>query len=188
MNKDTNHTIIKGLAAGNSEAYKFLYENHYKALCVFAYQYVDDSFIAETMVSDVFFNIWKTRNEINILQSLRSYLMGAVKNRCLDHLKERKRLEEVKISVGDKLHTSQVNYEDQYDYPLAQLIEKELDLKIKKSLLAMPDLTRRIFELSRFSDLKYQEIAQEIGTSVDTVKYHIKSAIVRLRKDLKEYL
>lgn len=52
----------------------------------------------------------------------------------------------------------------------------------------LPALTRRIFCLSRFENLKYEEIAQEVNVSVNVVKYHIKSALSHLREELKDYL
>ena len=74
------------------------------------------------------------------------------------------------------------------DNPLTQLIEKELDAKINDSVEALPAQTRRIFCMSRFDNMKYHEIAQETGVSVDVVKYHIKIALARLRDLLKDYL
>ena len=42
--------------------------------------------------------------------------------------------------------------------------------------------------MSRYHDMKYEEIAAQMGISVNTVKYHIKNALSRLRIDLKDYL
>lgn len=90
--------------------------------------------------------------------------------------------------MGSLLEKEQINYENQHSYPLSNLIEKELDVKIETSIHTLPELTRRIFCLSRFDNLKYEEIAREINVSVDVVKYHIKSALAHLREDLQEYL
>ena len=57
----------------------------------------------------------------------------------------------------------QIHYEEQHGYPLSSLIEKELDVKIKNCINNLPALTRRIFCLSRFENLKYEEIAQEVN-------------------------
>ena len=166
---NTEYEIIEGLKAGHEEAYKYIYERQYKILCIIAKEYVDDTFTAEMIVSDVIFALWKNRKEIDINLSLRSYLIKAVRNRCLNYL-------------------AQLNYEEQHGYPLSSLIEKELDVKIKNCINNLPALTRRIFCLSRFENLKYEEIAQEVNVSVNVVKYHIKSALSHLREELKDYL
>ena len=72
--------LIEGLRKGDEVAYKTLYKLHYRVLCAFAYTYANDSFIAESIVSDVIFNIWEKHETLEINPSLRAYLMKAVKN------------------------------------------------------------------------------------------------------------
>ncbi|MFV0538317.1 MAG: RNA polymerase sigma-70 factor [Dysgonomonas sp.] len=183
----TEDEIIKGLVNGKEEAYKHLYDVHYDALCIYANHYVDDNFIAETIVGDIIFSLWQSREQLNITHTLRSYLMKAVKNRCINHFGYLMRLETLKTNLKTEMESASQNYESTYDYPLSRILEKELDLKIQESISKLPDLTRRIFELSRFSDMSYQDIAEATGVSHDSVKYHIKSALAKLREDLKYY-
>jgi RNA polymerase sigma-70 factor (ECF subfamily) len=185
---NTEYKIIEGLKAGHEEAYKYIYERQYKILCIIAKEYVDDTFTAEMIVSDVIFALWKNRKEIDINLSLRSYLIKAVRNRCLNYLAQLNKREDVRSHIGDLLKKEQIHYEEQHGYPLSSLIEKELDVKIKNCINNLPALTRRIFCLSRFENLKYEEIAQEVNVSVNVVKYHIKSALSHLREELKDYL
>lgn len=183
MNDDK--PIIIGLSRRDNEAFKYIYDTHYKALCAFAFQYVNDRFTSETIVSDVIFYIWQNSEKIAEVYSLRDYLVKAVKNRSLNYLKHQKYQDDLKKHVKDQIDKEEYNYEKQPEYPLSNILEKELDLKIKRTLDSMPELTRKIFELSRFSNLKYAEIAQTTGVSVDSVKYHIKSALFSLREKLK---
>lgn len=180
--------IIKGLKAGQDEAYRYLYEQQYKMLCIVACEYVKDALVAEIIVSDVIFAIWKSRESLEINVSLRNYLIRAVCNRCLNYLAQSQRQNTLREHVGKNIETEQTNYENNPDNPLTQLIEKELDAKINECIETLPAQTRRIFCLSRFDNLKYDEIAHETGVSVDVVKYHIKSALVRLKDELKGYL
>jgi RNA polymerase sigma-70 factor (ECF subfamily) len=180
--------LIKDLIAGKEHAYKYIYDYHYQALCTYAYQYVKDVYIAEMIVGDVIFSIWSKHDNLIINSSLRGYLMSAVKNTSINYLIREKKMEGIKTELRSSMekNTDVLAYPD--NSPLIKLIETELDLKIKDSLASMPDLTRRVFELSRFSDMKYQEIAETLDVSVDTVKYHMKVALSRLRNDLKDYI
>ena len=186
MNSDTD--IIKGLKTGDENAYKYIYDRQYKILCMIANEYVHDTFASEMIVSDVIFAIYKSREELDINLSLRNYLIRAVRNRCLNYLSQSELHENAKSYIGKQLEKQQINYENQHDYPLSNLIEKELDIRIQQSLDTLPELTRQVFCLSRFRQLKYEEIAREVNVSVDVVKYHIKSALSHLREDLKDYL
>ncbi|MDR3261040.1 MAG: RNA polymerase sigma-70 factor [Tannerella sp.] len=180
--------IIEGLKTGREKAYKYLYEHHYKMLCVVAYELVNDSPVAEMIVSDVIFAIWQNRESLTIRSSLRNYLIKSVRNRCLNYLAQTERQSLMRQHVESEIITESENYENSPDNPLTNLIEKELEQKINACIEALPAQTRQIFCLSRFSCLKYEEIANRTGVSVDVVKYHIKSALTRLRADLKDYL
>lgn len=58
-------------------------------LCHVANQYLNDNFLSETIVGDVIFHLWEIRETLNITISIRSYLIKAVRNRCIDYLKSR---------------------------------------------------------------------------------------------------
>ncbi len=180
--------LVAALRAGDEKAYKLLYECHYRVLCAFAYGYVNDSFVAETLVSDVIYAIWENKENFFISQSLRAYLMRAVKNRCINHLTYRMRQDGLKQKLGEHLSRQQQSFHEQPDYPLCALLEKELEEKITVSVNAMPELTREIFLLSRNEKLKYDEIARIKNLTVDVVKYHIHLSLSKLRDDLSDYL
>lgn len=183
-----NENLIKGLRHGDEMAYKMLYKLHYKVLCAFAYTYVSDSFIAESLVSDVIFNLWEKRETLEINQSLRAYLMKSVRNACINYLDHCSRQENMKQSLSSRLeHHQSAFYEHEY-YPLSSLLEKELEDKIERSLGELPELTREIFHLSRGEKMKYEEIARQKNITPDVVKYHIRNALSKLRADLKDYL
>ncbi|MDR1676080.1 MAG: RNA polymerase sigma-70 factor [Tannerella sp.] len=180
--------IVEGLKAGCDAAYKYIYEHLYKMLCKVAYEYVNDSFVAEMMVSDVIFSLWQNRCSLVIHTSLRHYLVKSVHNRCLNHLAQTERQIDLLQRFGNKMDAEHAHGGEYPDSPLTDLIEKELDTKINACINALPAQTRRIFCLSRFKHLKYDEISTQTGVSVDVVKYHIKTALSRLRAELKDYL
>lgn len=91
----TERIIIEQLKRGNEEAYKHLYRHHYALLCHVAREYVGDDFLAETLVGDVIFHLWEVRATLEIQVSLRSYLVRAVRNHCMDYLASKKERIEV---------------------------------------------------------------------------------------------
>ena len=179
--------IIKGLKNGDNTAYKILYNRHYNTLCLYAHKIVADSFAARAIVNEVIFSLWKNRNSLAIVD-LRSYLMRAVRNRCLNFLNQEKRRNNLHPPLSEE---ESAHLEDLGKYsketPIDHLLAKELDYKIKAVIDTLPEQTRQIFLLSRSADLKYQEIADTLNISVDVVKYHIKQALQHLRNGLKDY-
>lgn len=183
-----NDALIKGLKNGDERAYKALYDIHYEALCIVALDLVKDYYIAETLVNDLIFSLWENRKEFQIHQSLRAYLVRGVRNRCLNYLEHIQRKEEVYRTLSKQYDQNQSIHKLHWEDPFYQLLEKELDEQIKSSIQKLPELTRNIFLSSRYTGMTYDEIAKEQKLSVDSVKYHIKSALSKLREELKDYL
>ncbi len=64
----------------------------------------------------------------------------------------------------------------------------ELEEEVQKAVSQLPGHSRTVFERSREGHLKYEEIAREMGISVNTVKFHMKKALALLRSYLAKYL
>ena len=178
--------IIRELKEGNEHAYRYVFDAHYDVLCVIASRYLHDDFLAESVVGDVIFHLWETRENINIQTSLRQYLVRSVRNCCLDYLKSRRvRHEQTLSTLSDdgRLLEKPVGH----DHPLGYLLEKELEQTINDAIERLPVDCRRVFKMSRFDGKKNAEIAQELGISVNTVKYHMKQALRLLQQQLGKY-
>ena len=180
--------LVRQLKEGVDGAYKYLYDHHYQILCYVAAQYVKDDFLAETIVGDVIFHLWEVRQQVEITTSVRQYLMTSVRNRCLDYLKSQHCQREVPLADRGLQDFPVLQYVDGDDYPLGRLLEKELEGEIMSAISRLPEDCQRVFRLSRFEQLKYEEIAQRLNISVNTVKYHIKHALALLHEDLGKYL
>ena len=187
--ENTEQIVIGQLKQGKEEAYRYLYRHHYAPLCHVAKEYVGDEALAEHLVGDVIFHLWEVHETLDIHTSLRSYLVRAVRNRCLDYLDSRRQKHEISFS---ELESGEQPLEERYilsdDYPLGSLLEKELDHEIRRAISRLPEECRRVFLKSRFEEKKYEEIARELDISVNTVKYHIKNALSLLYKELGKYL
>ncbi len=186
--EDAERRIKELLKKGDEEAYKYLYKHHYALLCHVAHGCVHDDFLAETLVGDVIYHLWEVHESLNIHTSLRSYLIKAVRNRCLDHLSSKREKTEIAFSaLGENEEISQ-HYLLSDSYPLGCLLERELENEILHAIQQLPEECRRVFQKSRFEEKRYEEIAQELGISVNTVKYHIKNALSFLYAKLGDYI
>ncbi len=72
--------------------------------------------------------------------------------------------------------------------PLGKLLDDEFRSVVISAINSLPEDSRKVFELSRNIGLKYEDIAQELGISVNTVKYHMKQSLSILRSLLEKYL
>ncbi len=181
----SNQTIINGIKQGDISSFEKLYEQYYIYLCTTAEHIVRNSSDAEEIVSDVFVRLWNIREKLEITTSVKAYLIRAVRNTALNYLEGSK----LNNKLFDNISTSdfQLLAWDS-DYPLGQLYEKEVLEILDQGINKLPDNCRKIFLLSRNEDLKYSDIAERQGISVNTVKTQMKIALSRLRENLKDYL
>lgn len=186
--KEEEQNIIRLLKQGHNAAYKYIYDHHYTLLCSISYEYLKDDFLAETIADDTIFHLWERRDYLDITTSLRSYLVRAVRNRSINHLNMERERREVSFSSLDMNEENLNYYSEEIEYPLAVLLENELENKIIQAIENLPEDCRKVFKMSRFEEKRYDQIADELGISVNTVKYHIKNALSRLNGDLSQYL
>ncbi len=179
--------LLSGLKNGNDDAYKYLYDEYYTKLCRVANFYVRDTFVSENLVGDLIFNLWEKREELVIRESLNAYLFTSIRNRCYNYLSQAHVQRESSITQlqEDSLIFSM---HSETDLPIGILMEKELQNVIDKAISQLPEQTKKVFELKRYEDLSYEDISAQLYISVNTVKYHIKSALKILREDLKDYM
>ena len=149
-------------------------------MCNFADQFVADSDISKDIVQKVFIALWERRNRMDLHQSIKSYLFTAVKNRCLNYIRDYKkfRSQTLDLDCGD---IEIVNQDGSLELA-------ELQTQINEALATLPEKCRLVFEMSRFQDMKYKAIAQELEISEKTVEAHMSKALKTLRLLLGKYL
>ena len=162
-----------------------LYKQFYVYLCLVAEHIVRNRADAEEIVSDVFVKLWNIRDNINITNSIKWYLVKAVRNTSLNYIEKNKSNKNMTSSL------SSADYEIlswDSDYPLGQLYQKEILTILDNSINELPDACKEIFLLSRNQEMKYDQIAGKLGISINTVKTQMKIALARLRASLRDYL
>lgn len=180
--------LIEELRKGNNKAYKILYEDHYVLLCKIAFEFVGDKFTSESIVGDVIFKLWEKRETIFIETSLRAYLVKSVRNSSINYLKQEYLQKEIHLTNLNEIEDDSSLTIVSDNLPLVILLEKELEKEIEKALNLLPEESRKVFLMSRNEQLKYSQISEKLNISVNTVKYHMKSALSKLNEELNRYL
>lgn len=142
---------------------------------------MEDLESAEEIVQDLFVRFWEQRDTKEITTSIRAYFYSSVRNACLNQLKHLKIKDKYKQEQERELTFN--SSQDQNDLELS-----ELDQKIHNAINALPEGRRKIFILSRFDGLKYQEIAEKLNISIKTVENQMGEALKFLRVQLKDFI
>ena len=79
--------IIKKISEGDIQLFELLFKKYYQMLCDFGMKYLKSIDEAEEVVQDVFYNIWKNREQLRINTSIKSYLYTSVRNNSLQKIR-----------------------------------------------------------------------------------------------------
>ncbi|KIC93455.1 RNA polymerase sigma-70 factor [Flavihumibacter solisilvae] len=161
--------------------FEAVFKTHFKNLHAYAFTMVKDESTAEEMVQNVFCKLWEKREKLDIRNSATAYLYRAVYNECLNHLKHRK-VKAAYVAYASTRPASDNN-------PASGKIQlNELESRLNAAINELPEQCRTIFQMSRFQELRYQEIADSLGLSIKTVENQMGKALRVLREKLVEYL
>lgn len=180
--------IIDQFRTGNIDAFGFIFKAYYNNLVNYAYQIVKDIQAAEDLVEQTMLYTWENRRSINIEKSLKSYLFRSVYNNCINHIKHLKVTQRHILYFKHHIHTDNTGNPDINNFPLSQMIDKEIGISLAEAIERLPRQCREIFILSRYENLSSTEIATKLNISVNTVKTQILRAVHKLCDDLKEFL
>lgn len=178
----TGHTGFDDFKLNDIHFFERLYTTYFSGLHRYANTLIDNELEAEEIVQNVFIKLWERRDAIDIQLSLKAYLYKSVYNESLNWLKHQK------VKQAYETHSLYVMKQTSAPEAHEELASKTLQQKIREALLDLPEQCRTIFQLSRFEELKYREIASQLNLSEKTVENQMGKALRILRLKLGDYL
>jgi len=161
-------------------SFEQLFKTHYNALHAYAQVILKDEDLAEEIVQGMFLKFWEKRQNLQI-HAIKAYLYRCVYHDSLNYLKQ----EKTKIKYQEfTLHTMDTEHES----AAAKIELVELQKHLSGALNQLPEQCRTIFQMSRYEELKYREIADLLGLSIKTVENQMGKALKILRLRLADFL
>ena len=180
MEKIDHKTTLEALRKSDRQVFDALFRAYYEPLCNYACSMLKgDMDTAEDIVQDRFFKLWEKRESLEINYSIKSYLYKMVYNACLNRIRSEK--------VQNQYKQYNVTY---IEANPVMAIDTTFDMQenIKKAIAELPKQCRVVFELNRFEELKYREIAEQLDISIKTVENQMGKALRVLREKLVDYI
>lgn len=168
---------------GDRVAFEKIFRTYYKRLHGFARSYVDSWEEAEDIVQSVFLKIWVQRSSWDPPGTVKHYLFAAVKHKALNIIRHQKVVEDKEDEVNGIFTELKSSVRDHEESEI-----KELRKDIEHGIDQLPPRCQQIFMLNRRSGLTYQEIAEFLDISINTVNTQMGRALQSLRNHLSDYL
>lgn len=174
--------ILAKIKEGDIKAFEEIFRRYYSPLCWYAAGITGTMESAEEIVEELFYVLWKNRAELQVLQSVKSYLYRSVRNEAVQYCEHQEVKERYRASV---LKRDEPGYSSD---PHCQMEYKELQALVQQILGKLPRRRRQIFEMHREKGMKYAEIATELSLSVKTVEAEMTKALRALRNEIDNYI
>ncbi|GAB3993607.1 RNA polymerase sigma-70 factor [Spirosoma daeguense] len=173
---DNEHLIRTAFIQSPEQGFEALFRLYYRPLCSHALRFVYTREVAEDLVGEVFYQLWKTGAYVSVQHTYRTYLYAAVRHRAYNYLRDE--------LTGNRTPASLDSVQEvlQPETPQTMIEYDETFQRLEKIIQDLPPQCQRVFLMSRFENRKNQEIADELGLSLKTVEAHMARALQQLRK------
>ena len=180
--------LFERIRSSDEAAFKIVYNKYYSRLYYFVFEFFPQKDIAANIVQDTFFILWDKRKKLNDNTNLSSYLFTVAKNNCLYRLRDKRYRQKLFASSDLDVLEFELNLETLGIIDTSAFAFREIEEIIEKVLEGLPKQCKKIFELSRFREMKNKEIAQQLNISEKTVEGHITKSLKILKEALKDFL
>lgn len=171
---------IDGIVNGNEISFEHFMKCHSDHLFHYAYGIIKSKEAAEEIVSDVFLEVWKSRNNLYEINNIKSWLLTVTYRKSISYLRK---------MPG----SSFISIDDKYDFlfepmrsPADDIISKEAMDKINRAIQSLPPKCKHVFFLAKVEKMPYKQIAEMLDISVKTINNHIAMALEKISVFLKK--
>jgi RNA polymerase sigma-70 factor (ECF subfamily) len=171
--------IVTRVLAGDRDAYQYLVQRHQESLFRVAYAMVLDEDVAADVVQDAFVRAFVSLARCRDRTRFRVWLLATLRNRALDHLKEKRRAD-LSLSIDSVARRAETaaSVEPAADERIA------LRSALAEALAGLSEPLRDAFVLRHLEELSVEETASVLGTSISAVKMRVHRAREQLQAAL----
>ncbi|WEK37877.1 MAG: RNA polymerase sigma-70 factor [Candidatus Pseudobacter hemicellulosilyticus] len=173
-------TLFSRIAGGDTQAFSELFRLYYDPLRWNAGKLLQSAYWAEEIIQEVFLQLWAHRSDLPLVEQPAAYLYRITANRSFDRIRRQSREVQAQYLLQQAGHSGETEQQHRYDLVrLQQLVQQAVD--------SLPEQQRIIYLLQQEQELSYQEMADRLGLSRNTVRNHLARALQNIRAYLQEH-
>jgi RNA polymerase sigma-70 factor, ECF subfamily len=176
--------LVARASSGDQEAFRLIFERYSRPVISFIYDLVSDRELAEELAQETFVRAFRSLRTLRQETKLSTWLFGIAKNVARESLRARAR-DSRHVDLDDKLV---LDLSDRGPVPVNQLLNKELNKVVQRSLASLDDDKRLVFTLKVFQQCSYEEIAEITGFSIPKLKTDLHRARTEMRRRVGQYV
>ncbi len=176
----SDEELMQEIKADNMFAFDVLYKKYCKRVYKFGYSILKSPEDSENLMQDVFLRLWENRHKVEKDASIKSYVFTIAYNSAISVI--RKKIKESQfveyLKSLQEINIEPVNLELEYN---------ELTKKLDEIVKALPQRQKEVYLMHKVDGLKYNEIAERLHISENTIENHMSRALKTIREKLGNY-
>jgi RNA polymerase sigma-70 factor (ECF subfamily) len=167
-------TIWEKVRQGDEAAFQELFEQQWEALFTYACKILKDQAMAQDIIQGLFIHLWEKHAALPPVTAVTSYLRNALRNRLLNAIRD----QHVYQRHVDLFRQAALESDNSL---IEGLQLKETEQQLLRSINTLPGKMKDVFYLHRIENLSVAEIAARTGSSEQTIRNQLNTALHRLR-------
>jgi RNA polymerase sigma-70 factor (family 1) len=175
---------VRGLSENRQDIFRTVYDAYQRPVFAFAYYLTKSKDMAEDVVQEVFTLLWEKRGLLKPETFLLTYLKKMTQNKVIDIFRKAT----VDKKMAEKIYMAMTTQANAESYSPDYTLEKELSIIYQEALDRLPPQQRLVFTLRRDENLSYNQIADRLGLSPNTVRNHLTIATRSLHRYVGQHV
>ena len=172
--------LCRRLSAGDERAFREVFDRFHRKIYQFAFSFLKSKERSEEIVQDTFLSFWLYRTKIDAEQPIAPFLFTIARRTLTDAWRKAATSERFREQLR---HVADLSSNDTED----EVFKNDLERITQGALRKLSDQQHEVFALSRYEGLSYDEIAERMHISKNTVKYHLVNALKVIRSHFGEH-
>jgi RNA polymerase sigma-70 factor (ECF subfamily) len=179
---ESDAVLLDRIREQDSAALRTLFQRYYSRVYWFVQRRLHDANLAEEVVADVFFEVWRSAHSFAGASRPSTWIFGIAHFKCVGAHRDRRRHKRASVIPTNVETLHRFADDDDMDGRLGAREELRL---VQQAIAALPEEQRRVIELALIQGLPYEEIANQLQVPEGTVKTRVARARARLRLGLR---
>lgn len=171
--------LLKRVNRKDEQAWRVFFRSYYDSLFHHALRILGDEKEAEDVVQELFIALWNNGIVLEEKDSLSAYLYRAMTNRCLNRIRDQKRMNERVAKWKEETE------EEAGEWEFASAVREEVMRRLSELIELLPEGRKMVLKMS-MEGMSGEEIARQLGISITTVKQQKYRAYRFLRDNMGE--
>lgn len=171
----TDGELISYVIQDNEHAFNELFARYRNRLLAYLMKVCKSPETAEEIVLDIFVKIWNGRATMREVENLEAFLFTVARNKALDFLRQVKKSRQKQEALWQHMQENMADGADK------DLLLENLEASIRHAAAGLSPQRKMVFLLSRDHHLTYEQIAEKLQLSSNTVRNHLSAALQVIR-------